>query len=84
MSGKTRRHRRMTPFNPHRSRRSGAMLLLAIQRGRDSGLSILTAPEGAVQFPRTARAESHALLSILTAPEGAVQCRRLDLFPREA
>ena len=61
-------------FNPHRPRRSGAMLDGAPRRGADRDLSILTAPEGAVQYSAHAtHAQRQTVLSILTAPEGAVQ-----------
>ena len=66
-------HADVLPFNPHRPRRSGAM---QGRPGRTAAapLSILTAPEGAVQCGAGSRARPRRTwLSILTAPEGAVQ-----------
>ena len=63
----------IAPFNPHRPRRSGAIWGCGVWGGGDV-LSILTAPEGAVQYARRHQGpRSPCRLSILTAPEGAVQ-----------
>ena len=59
-------------FNPHRPRRSGAMSSSDAET-TTADLSILTAPEGAVQYLPGDGVAKLGGLSILTAPEGAVQ-----------
>ena len=66
-----------TSFNPHRPRRAGA-IRDAVPAKATVTVSILTGPEGPVQFgARRGPRQRH--VSILTGPEGPVQSARLRL-----
>mgnify|MGYP006272998083 CR=1 FL=1 len=70
------------PFNPHRPRRSGAISGVGMITEVVEGLSILTAPEGAVQCTEERRIRSDALFQ--SSPPPKERCNRASTIPRRA